>query len=127
MAQSIYDSLSSDGKARIIQEIVPGKQITLAHIIANPDATLYAKVGLDPAADFSRCAIGIINCTPAETTIIAGDIATKASGVQLGFVDRFSGTLIVSGTVSEVDAAVKAVMDYASGVLGFAVCAITRT
>ena len=28
-------------KMRIIQEIVPGKQITLAHVIANPDKILY--------------------------------------------------------------------------------------
>jgi ethanolamine utilization protein EutS len=127
MAQSIYDSLSSTRKARIIQEIVPGKQVTLAHIIANPDETLYAKLGLDPTTDYSRSAIAIINITPAETTIIAGDIATKAAGVYLGFVDRFSGTLIVTGTVSEVDAAMKAIIDYSSEILGFAVCPITRT
>ena len=36
-------------KLRIIQELVPGKQITLAHIIANPDSILYKKLGLDPA------------------------------------------------------------------------------
>ena len=28
-------------KQRIVQELVPGKQITLAHIIANPDGELY--------------------------------------------------------------------------------------
>ena len=35
-------------KQRIIQELVPGKQITLAHIIANPEAALYEKLGLTP-------------------------------------------------------------------------------
>ena len=40
--------LSMSDKMRIIQELVPGKQITLAHIIANPDPTLYEKLGLDP-------------------------------------------------------------------------------
>jgi ethanolamine utilization protein EutS len=127
MAQNFYDALSGDAKARIIQEFVPGKQVTLAHIIANPDETLYAKLGLDPAVDYSRSAIGIVNLTPAETTIIAGDIATKASGVQLGFVDRFSGTLIVTGTVSEVEAAMNAIVDYSRSVLGFAVCPVTKT
>ena len=33
-------------KMRIVQELVPGKQITLAHIIANPDKVLYKKVCL---------------------------------------------------------------------------------
>jgi ethanolamine utilization protein EutS len=124
---SIYDALKNDGKARIIQEIVPGKQITLAHIIANPDPVLYTKLGLDPAGDYRTSAIGIITMTPAETAIIAGDIATKSSGAELGFVDRFSGTLIVTGSVSQVTEAVKAVADYAANVLNFTVCPITKT
>ncbi len=114
-------------KMRIIQEIVPGKQITLAHVIANPDEILYRKLGLDPSVDYSKSAIGIITMTPSETAIIAGDIAIKASGVEIGFVDRFSGTLIVTGTVSEVDASVNAVVAYAEKTLGFTVCPITKT
>ncbi len=116
-----------DKKMRIIQELVPGKQITLAHVIANPDKILYKKLGLDPAVDYSKSAIGIVTMSPAETAIIAGDIATKASGVELGFVDRFSGTLIVTGTVSEVQAAVDALCRYAEKTLNFTVCPITRT
>ena len=114
-------------KHRIIQELVPGKQITLAHIIANPDEILYKKLGLDPAVEYSKSAIGILTLSPAETAIIAGDIAIKASGAQLGFVDRFSGTVILTGTYSEVDASLKAVTAYAEGTLGFTVCKITKT
>ena len=112
---------------RIIQEIVPGKQITLAHVIANPDKILYRKLGLDPSIDFNRAAIGIVTMSPSETAIIAGDIAIKSSGAEIGFVDRFSGTLIVTGTVSQVEAALSAVTEYAINKLGFAVCEITRT
>lgn len=114
-------------KLRIIQELVPGKQITLAHIIANPDRILYKKLGLDPAIDYSKAAIGIVTMSPAETAIIAADIATKASGVELGFVDRFSGTLIITGTVSEVESSMRALTDYARDTLGFTVCPVTRT
>lgn len=114
-------------KMRIVQELVPGKQITIAHIIANPDQILYQKLGLDPAIDYSKAAIGIVTMSPSETAIIAGDIAIKASGVELGFVDRFSGTLIVTGTVSEVEASLRALVDYAREKLGFTVCDITRT
>ena len=114
-------------KMRIIQEIVPGKQITLAHVIANPDKILYKKLGLDPSVDYSKSAIGIVTMSPSETAIIAVDIAIKASGVEIGFVDRFSGTLIVTGTVSEVEAAVEALMSYAEKTLGFTVCNITKT
>ncbi|MBQ3226268.1 MAG: BMC domain-containing protein [Clostridia bacterium] len=121
------DALSLKDKIRIVQELVPGKQITLAHIIANPDKILYQKLGLDPALDYSKSAIGIVTMSPSETAIIAGDIAIKSSGVELGFVDRFSGTLIVTGTVSEVEAALRALVDYARDTLGFVVCDITRT
>lgn len=114
-------------KMRLIQELVPGKQITLAHIIANPDAIIYRKLGLDPAVDYSRSAIGIVTMSPAETAIIAGDIAIKTAGVELGFLDRFSGTLIITGRVSEVEAALRAVTDYCLDTLHFTVCDITRT
>lgn len=121
------DLLSLQDKMRIVQELVPGKQITIAHVIANPDDILYRKLGLDPAVDYSRTAIGIVTMSPAETAIIAGDIAIKASGVELGFVDRFSGTLIVTGRISDVEASLTALVDYCRDVLGFSVCPITKT
>lgn len=114
-------------KSRIIQELVPGKQITIAHIIANPDEVLYRKLGLDPAVDYNRSAIGIVTVSPAETAIIIADIAIKNSGAKIGFVDRFSGTLIVTGTVSEVEEALGALTRYCENVLGFTVCPITKT
>lgn len=114
-------------KQRIIQELVPGRQITLAHIIANPDGVLYEKLGLDPAVEYSRSAIGVLTVSPAETAIIMADIAIKASGVELGFVDRFSGSVIVTGTVSQVEAAIQAILLYVENTLGYTVCGITRT
>ncbi len=119
--------LRNEDKTRIIQELVPGKQITLCHIIANPDAILYKKLGLDPAVDYSKSAIGILTVSPSETAIIAADIALKASGAELGFVDRFSGTVIVTGTVSEVEAAWSAIAEYVETKLGFTVCPVTKT
>ena len=73
----------SNGKMRIVQELVPGKQITIAHIIANPDNEIYTKLGLDPAVDYSKAAIGLLTMSPAETAIIAGDIATKSSPILI--------------------------------------------
>ena len=121
------DALSLKDKIRIVQELVPGKQITLAHVIANPDKILYRKLGLDPAVDYSKSAIGILTVSPSETAIIAADIALKSSGAELGFVDRFSGTVIVTGTVSEVEASLAAITEYAQNKLGFSVCDLTKT
>ena len=67
------NELSLQDKLRIVQELVPGKQITIAHVIANPDDILYKKLGLDPAIEYSKTAIGIVTMSPAETAIIAGD------------------------------------------------------
>ena len=50
----MQDHLSTEGKTRIVQELVPGKQITIAHLIANPDQILYEKLGLDPRVDRSE-------------------------------------------------------------------------
>lgn len=121
------NNYSYEEKQRIIQELVPGKQITLSHIIANPDEILYRKLGLDPTVDYSRSAIGIVTMSPAEYAIVGADLAIKKSGATLGFVDRFSGTLIVTGTISEVEASLAAVNEYAEKVLGFKVCAVTKT
>ena len=115
---------TNEHKQRIIQELVPGKQITLAHIIASPDETLYQKLGLDPAVDHSKSAIGVMTISPAETAIVIADVA---SGIELGFVDRFSGSLIITGTVSEVEASTQAVLDYCKDRLGFAICPVTKT
>ena len=123
----IQDLLTNEGKVRIIQELVPGKQITIAHLIANPDNELYEKLGLNPNIDYSKSAIGIVTISPAETAVIAAVIAVKSAGVELGFVDRFSGTLIVTGTVSETEAALKAILDYVEEKMGFTVCNMTRT
>ena len=121
------DNTLPETKQRIVQELVPGKQISLAHIIANPDKIMYTKLGLDPSIDYAKSAIGIMTVSLAETAIIMGDLAIKSSGVDIGFVDRFSGSLIVTGTVSEVEASTRAILDYVGGTLGFAVCPITRT
>lgn len=60
----LNDLTKSTEKLRIVQELVPGKQITIAHVIANPEKILYKKLGLDPAVDYSSAAIGIVTVSP---------------------------------------------------------------
>lgn len=123
---NLAEMLNED-RMRIIQEYVPGCQVTLAHIIASPDKILYQKLGLDPKVDYEKAAIGVATVTPSETAIIMADVALKASGITLGFVDRFSGSLIITGTVSEVQAAMEAQLDYVKDKLNYTVCPITKT
>lgn len=118
---------SGEQKMRIVQELVPGKQVTLAHVIASPDPVVYRKLGLDPQLDYQRAAIGILSMSPAEISVIAGDLAVKSANIDLGFIDRFSGTLIFTGRVAEVEAAIQAIMKYLEEKLQFTICEMTRT
>ncbi len=111
---------------RVIQESVPGKQITMAHIVASPKPLIYQKLGLDPTVDYNKAAIGIMTLSPRETAIIAADIAMKRANIDVGFIDRFSGTLIVTGRIDDVEAAWKAVLLYVEREMDFSVCEITK-
>lgn len=52
-------------------------------------------------------AVGILTLSPREAAMIAGDFATKAASVQIGFVDRFTGALVIQGSVASVEEALR--------------------
>lgn len=114
-------------KQRIIQEYVPGKQITLAHLIANPHRDIYLKLGLDDHAAATGGAVGILTITPPEGVIIAADIATKAADVEVGFLDRFGGSLLLVGDVASVGASLNAIMDFFGNTLHYDLTSITQS
>ena len=101
-------------KQRIIQESVPGKQVTLAHVLANPKRE-------------GRSAIGILTITPGEAAIIAADMASKAANVHIEFIDRFSGAVLISGDVSSVEVSLTNVLQGFSELLQFSVVSLTRS
>nr|WP_276753967.1 BMC domain-containing protein [Limosilactobacillus ingluviei] len=107
----------------MIQEYVPGKQVTLAHIIANPEKDIFRKLGINEANN----ALGILTITPSEASIIASDIATKSGDISLGFLDRFSGSVVICGEVADVEEALKQVINQLNSILKFSIPPITRT
>ncbi|WP_416376419.1 BMC domain-containing protein [Thermovirga lienii] len=107
-------------KARVIQEYVPGKQITLAHVIRNPRKELCEKIGID-----HQGAVGILTITPGEGAIIAGDIASKSASVRVEFVDRFTGCLMISGDVSSVESSLRSIVSFFGSKLLFASTEVT--
>ena len=111
-------------KERIIQESVPGKQGTLAHVWAMPKRDLDSKLGLDSEG---RSAVGILTITPGEAAIIAGDMASKAANVHIEFIDRFSGAVLISGDVSSVEVSLSSVLQGFSELLQFSVVPLTRS
>lgn len=110
------------GIERIIQESVPGKQVTIAHVIASPMQDIYERLGID-----DKGAIGILTLSPYETSIIAADIATKTADVEIGFLDRFTGSVVITGDVQSVETALYAVNETLKNMLGFETTPITRT
>ena len=111
--------LHSNATERIIQESVPGKQVTIAHVIASPTPDIYERLGID-----DKAAIGILTLSPYETAIIAADIATKAADVEM---DRFTGSVVITGDVQSVETALKDVTEKLCDTLGFTTAVITRT
>jgi ethanolamine utilization protein EutS len=111
---------------RIVQETVAGKEITFAHVMGGPAPIIYQKLGLNPEVDYTSSAIGIMNLTPPESAVIASDIAVKSGNVYLGFADRFTGTLIITGEISDVTSALTQIVEYFRDTLGYVVCEITK-
>jgi len=107
---------------RIIQESVPGKQVTIAHVIASPMPDIYERLGID-----NKGAIGILTLSPYETAIIAADVATRAADIEIGFLDRFTGSVVINGDVQSVQTALEAVTYTLSNLLGFITVPITKT
>lgn len=85
--------------------VCPGQTGYLAHLIANPGKDLFKKLGLPDAVS----AIGILYHYPSEASIIACDIATKSGAVEIGFLDRFTGAVVLTGDVSAVEYALRQV------------------
>lgn len=107
---------------RVIEESVPGKQITIAHVIASPMTDIYERLGID-----DKGAIGILTITPYEAAIIAADISTKTADVEIGFLDRFTGSVVITGDVQSVETALNAVNDTLKKLMDFMTCPVTRT
>lgn len=114
----------AEEKQRMIQEYVPGKQLTLAHLIANPQNAICQSLGLD---ENTTGAIGILTITPGEAAIIAADVATKAADIEIGFLDRFGGAVVLVGDVASVEAAISNVLEMFETVLHFAITEMTRS
>ncbi len=109
-------------KQRVIQEYVPGKQVTMAHVIPNPQGELHERLGIATTG-----AIGIMTITPCEAAIIAADAASKAGNIEIGFVDRFTGSLVITGEVADVEVAIAAAVSTLVTVLGFTAAEVTRS
>ena len=123
-----YEELKS-GQLRLARVRVPGKEICLAQVIGVSDRRVYENlglhIGLHAGEDHTGQSIGILHFTPWEAAVVAADVALKSGQVEIGFLDRFCGTLIVLGSRTDVQSSVEGVVDFFRDVLHFPVCDIT--
>ena len=122
-----YENLKGK-KLRMVRMRVPGKEVCLAHIISRSDTCVYQNLGLHigvhEGEDHTGESIGLIRFTPWESVVAAADVALKSADVQIGFMDRFGGTLILLGSLIDVQTAVEEVVRFFGEELGFGVCEI---
>ncbi len=110
---------------------IPGKEVCMAHILTPSDPVIYKNLGLTigvhEGEDHSGESIGLVRFTPWEAVVAAADIAVKAANVEIGFMDRFCGSLIITGGLSQVETAVTEVVRFFDEELEFHTCDVFRS
>ena len=118
-------------RLRMTRVRVPGKEVCLAHVISPSQACIYQNLGLHigvhEGEDHTGEAVGMIRFTPWEAVVAAADVAVKSANVQISFMDRFCGSLIITGRLTDVQTAVEEVVRYFNEVLGFRTCEIHKS
>ena len=110
-----YERLKNK-KLRITRLRIPGKEVCLAHVIGVSQSCVYQNLGLHigvhEGEDHRGESIGLIRFTPWEAVVVAADVAMKSADVEIGVMDRFCGSLILTGRLSEVQTAVEEVFRF---------------
>lgn len=126
---SDYEDLKGK-RLRMTRVRIPGREVCLAHIISPSQSCIYQNlalhIGVHEGEDHRGESIGLIRFTPWEAVVVAADIAVKSAHVEIGFMDRFCGSLILTGGLSQVETAVKEVVRFFDEELNFPTCEIHR-
>ena len=123
------DFESLKGKTlRMTRLRIPSKEVCMAHILTPTDYSIYRNLGLDTGThegeDHTGESIGLLSVTPWESVIIAADTAKKSGNVEIGFMDRFDGELIITGELAEVKSAITKTVEFFKEELGFEICEV---
>ncbi len=118
-------------RLRMTRVRVPGKEVCLAHVISPSQDCIYQNLGLHigvhEGEDHTGESIGLIRFTPWEAVVVAADTAIKSADVQISFMDRFCGSLIITGRLSQVQTAVEEVVRFFNEELDFKTCKIHKS
>lgn len=118
-------------KLRMTRVRVPGKEVCLAHVISPSQECIYRNlalhIGVHEGEDHTGESVGLIRFTPWEAVVVAADVAVKSANVEIGFMDRFCGSLVLTGGLTDVQTAVEEVVRFFDQVLGFRTCKVFRS
>ena len=106
---------------QMICEEVSGKCINLCHIISNPDARVAQKLAIDVSP------LAILSVSPGEAAIVAADYFSKSADLEVIFIDRYLGTVLVTGQISALEAACTKVVRLLGQNLAFEEAVLTRS
>ena len=127
--QKKYEELK-DKDLRIVRIKVKGKEISLAQLIGSSETRIYQNlalhIGTHAGEDHTGKSFGLVHVTPEEAAIIVADIARKSGNVEIGPLDRFSGSVEILGDRSNVRSALEGVIEFFEYKLKFTVCEITE-
>lgn len=125
-----YDTRKDGEPLRLVRVRVPSRDVSLAHLTGVSSREVYQTLGLHigvhEGEDHTGDTLGFLKFTPWEATVVAADIAIKNGNVEIGFLDRFCGALILTGPYAEVRSAVESVVAFFRDELHFPVCDITE-
>ena len=125
-----YEQLKGK-KLRMTRVRVPGKEVCMAHILNPTDKRIYQNlalhIGVHEGEDHTGESLGLVRFTPWEAVVVAADVAMKSADVELCFMDRFCGSLIVSGKLADVQTAVESVVKFFGEELRFATCKVHKS
>lgn len=128
--QDDYEHLKGK-KLRTVRVRVPGKEVCLAHIINPTDECIYQNlalhIGVHEGEDHTGETLGLVRFTPWEAVVVGADVAMKSADVQVCFMDRFCGSLILSGKLTDVQTAVESVVKFFDEELGFSTCKVHKS
>ncbi len=118
-------------KLRMTRVRVPARELCMAHVIGSSQTCVYQNlslhIGVHEGEDHTGEAIGLLRFTPWEAVVAAADIAMKSAHIEIGFMDRFCGSLIITGGLMQVQTAVEEVVRSFREDLGFRTCEIHKS
>lgn len=106
---------------QMISEEVSGKCINLCHIIKNPDDKVTEKLSIEVSP------LAIVSISPGETAIIVADYLSKSAALEVIFIDRYLGTVLVVGEIGALETACTGVLKMLHGELAFEEAELTRS